>query len=63
MPLTVYSAHLLVLHATDTTDPTRYYFLQVGAALVLAPLWRRYVGRGPLEAALAAVSRSVRAPT
>ena len=67
MPLTVYTAHLLVLHSTDTTDPTRYYLLQVGAALVVAPLWRRAVGRGPLEAALAAVDRlagrAVRAPT
>lgn len=63
MPLTVYTAHLLVLHWTDTSDPTRYYFLQVGAALVLAPLWRRFVGRGPLEAALAVLDRTVRAPT
>ena len=63
MPLSVYTAHLLVLHHTDTDDPTRYYFLQVGAALVLAPLWRRFVGRGPLEAALALVGRAVRAPT
>jgi uncharacterized membrane protein YeiB len=63
MPLTVYTAHLLVLHWTDTSDPTRYYVLQVGAALVLAPLWRRFVGRGPLEASLAAVSRTVRRPT
>jgi uncharacterized membrane protein len=63
MPLTVYSAHLYVLHWTDSTDPTRYYLLQVGTALVVAPLWRRYVGRGPLEAALALVGRTVRAPT
>jgi len=59
MPLTVYTAHLAVLHATDTSDPTRYYLLQVGTALVVAPLWRRFVGRGPLEAALAAVDRTV----
>lgn len=61
MPLTVYSLHLWVLHVTDSDDPTRYYLLQVGTALVVAPLWRRLVGRGPLEAALAAVSRTVRA--
>ncbi len=59
MPLSVYSGHLLVLHHTDSDDPTRYYFLQVGAALVVAPLWRRFVGRGPLEAALAVVDRTV----
>jgi uncharacterized membrane protein len=63
MPLTLYTAHLLVLHWTDSDDPTRYYLLQVGAALVVAPLWRHLVGRGPLEAALAVVSRAVRAPT
>ena len=63
MPLSVYTAHLVVLHLTDTDDPTRYYFVQVGAALVLAPLWRRFVGRGPLEAVLAAVGRTVRTPT
>ena len=67
MPLTVYTAHLLVLHLTDTSDPTRYYLAQVGTALVLAPLWRRLVGRGPLEAALAVVDRltgrAVRPPT
>jgi uncharacterized membrane protein YeiB len=63
MPLTVYTAHLLVLHRTDSDDPTAYYFLQVGAALVLAPLWRRFVGRGPLEALLALVGRTVRTPT
>jgi uncharacterized membrane protein len=63
MPLSVYSAHVYVLHATDSSDPTRYYLLQVGTALVVAPLWRRFVGRGPLEAALAAVGRAVRTPT
>ena len=63
MPLSVYSGHLLVLHHTDPSDPTRYYFLQVGTALVVAPLWRRFVGRGPLEAVLAVVGRAVRTPT
>ena len=59
MPLTLYSVHVWVLHATDSDDPTRYYLVQVGTALVVAPLWRRFVGRGPLEAALAAVGRRV----
>jgi hypothetical protein len=63
MPLTVYTAHLHVLHWTDGDDPTRYYLLQVGVALAVAPLWRRYVGRGPLEAVLALVGRTVRTPT
>ena len=63
MPLTVYTAHLLVLHHTDTDAPQRYYLLQVGAALLVAPLWRRRVGRGPLEELLAAAGRTVRGPT
>ena len=63
MPLTLYSLHLVVLHLTDTDDPERYYLLQVATALVVAPLWRRYVGRGPLEALLAAVTRAVRGRT
>ena len=63
MPLSVYTAHLLVLHHTDSDDPTRYYFLQVGAALVVAPVWRHLVGRGPLEAALALAGKAVRPPT
>ena len=63
MPLTLYSSHLVVLHLTDTDDPERYYLLQVAAALVVALLWRRSVGRGPLEAVLAAVARAVRGAT
>ena len=63
MPLTVYTAHLLVLHETDSDEYTRYYLVQVGTALVVAPLWRRFVGRGPLEAALALAGRAVRPPT
>ena len=63
MPLTVYTAHLLVLHHTDSDDPTRSYLLQVGTALVVAPVWRHVVGRGPLEAALALVGKAVRGPT
>ena len=49
MPLSLYTAHVVVLATTDSDDPTRYYLLQVAAALVLALLWRRWVGRGPLE--------------
>ena len=60
MPLTAYTAHLLVLHHTDSDDPTQYYLRQVGTALVVAPLWRRVVGRGPLELVLAAAGRIVR---
>ena len=59
MPLSLYTAHVLVLATTDSDDPTRYYLLQVSAALVLAVLWRRWVGRGPLELLLATHHASV----
>jgi uncharacterized membrane protein len=59
MPLTLYSAHVLLLAATDTSSPVRYYLVQVGLALLLATLWRRQVGRGPLERAVAAAVRPV----
>ncbi len=61
MPLSLYSAHVGFLGATDTDDPEPYYVAQVLTALVVATLWRRYVGRGPLEAALAAATRPLRA--
>lgn len=60
MPLTLYSVHVLLLGTTDTDDPTRFYLLQVLAALIGAVLWRRYVGRGPLEAALGAAVRPLK---
>lgn len=59
MPLSLYTAHVLVLATTDSDDPTRYYLLQVAAALVLAVLWRRWVGRGPLELLLALLTGPV----
>lgn len=60
MPLTLYTAHVIVIATTDPGDPTRYYLTQVAVALVAATLWRRYVGRGPLEAAVAAAVRPLR---
>ena len=59
MPLTLYSAHVLVLATPEADSPTRYYLLQVVVALVAATLWRRRFGRGPLEAAVAAAVRPV----
>lgn len=59
MPLTLYTAHVVLLARTDTDDPTRSYLLQVGAAVLFALAWRRWVGRGPLEAVLALVGRVV----
>lgn len=54
MPLTLYSAHLVVLHlAGQDGDPLLLWSAQAVGALVLAWLWRRHVGRGPLEHLLA----------
>jgi len=60
MPLSLYAAHVWVLGATGSDDPTRYYWLQVGGALLLAVLWRRAVGRGPLESVVALSARPFR---
>lgn len=57
MPLSAYTLHLLVLSAVTAEERLAFYLAQVIALLVAAVLWRRYVGRGPLEAVLAAVSR------
>lgn len=61
MTLTLYSAHV-VLRGTGVLpeDATVAWLLQVAACLVLAALWRTVVGRGPLEAALAAAATRVR---
>lgn len=61
MPLTLYSAHVLVLATTEADDPTRYYLVQVVGALVAATLWRRWVGRGPLETVVASAVRPLTA--
>lgn len=56
MPLTVYTVQVLVLWASIRTENgirTDDSWLMVGAltvgSLLLAWLWRRYIGRGPLE--------------
>jgi uncharacterized membrane protein len=57
MTLSLYTGHVLLL-ASDVLPDDRVtsYVLQVFAVLLLAPLWRRMVGRGPLEAAAAALA-------
>jgi uncharacterized membrane protein YeiB len=60
MPLTLYSGHVLLLGTTDADDPETSYLLQVLVALVAATLWRRYVGRGPLESLIGLVVRPLR---
>jgi uncharacterized membrane protein len=59
MPLTLYSVHVTVVSLTRAADPTRSWAVQLAAYAVLAVLWRRLVGRGPLEALLAAAVRAV----
>lgn len=59
MPLTLYVVHVVAVAAVDTDDPLVFYAVQVAVGTVAALLWRRHVGRGPLEAALAAAARAV----
>ncbi|MBD8485300.1 DUF418 domain-containing protein [Frigoribacterium sp. CFBP 8759] len=67
-PLTVYAAHVLITAPLFTvyrlSDPAAAYGLPLGhlvvavvLTLVYATLWQRYVGRGPLERAVGALSR------
>ncbi|MFD1214392.1 heparan-alpha-glucosaminide N-acetyltransferase domain-containing protein [Arthrobacter sp. GCM10027362] len=61
MTLTLYSGHLLFLASGLLgTRPFESFGLQVGTALLFGVLWRNLVGRGPLEAAVSAVSTRVR---
>ena len=60
MPLTLYSAHVLLLATSDPDDALVFYVVQVVVALLAATLWRRYVGRGPLEAVVASAVRPLR---
>ena len=61
MPLSLYTAHVVVLGTTESDHPERYYLVQVAVGLVVAVLWRRFVGRGPLEKVLALVTGPLRA--
>ena len=61
MTLTLYVVHVIAL-ATKLLprDPETSWVIQVIAALLIATLWRRRFARGPLEAAIAAISGTVR---
>lgn len=62
MPLTLYCAHVLFLATGALSDaPDLLYALQVAGALLFAVVWRRAVGRGPLETVVAAGARHGRA--
>jgi uncharacterized membrane protein YeiB len=65
MPLTVYTAQILVLaafegaHPGGATDPEEYALLAalVLGSLAFAALWRVFLGKGPLERGMAVLSR------
>jgi uncharacterized membrane protein len=61
MTLTLYTVHVVLLSSSLLpAEPTTSYAIQVAAALAVALLWRRWVGRGPLEAVIARASRQAR---
>ena len=61
MTLTLYSAHLLVLATGFLAElPYLSWGIQVAVAVVFAVLWRRLLGRGPLERIIAAATRRTR---
>lgn len=59
MPLTLYSLHVVLLWLAQPDDRTAFWAAQVVGALVVATAWRSLVGRGPLEALLAAATRRI----
>lgn len=61
MTLTLYSAHLLLLGSDARFGgPEAELLVHVGVAVLVAVLWRRRVGQGPVEHAVAAAVRAVR---
>jgi uncharacterized membrane protein YeiB len=64
MPLTIYTAQLLALAVYIKLQPEPFgieyplqlFFAMVIAAILFAVLWRRFVGAGPLERAMKALS-------
>ncbi|MGX5358582.1 heparan-alpha-glucosaminide N-acetyltransferase domain-containing protein [Kocuria sp. KH4] len=61
MTLTLYSAHLLALNLEVHYErPVLWFLVQAAAAVGFALLWRRSRGQGPLERAVAGVSRAAR---
>jgi uncharacterized membrane protein len=61
MTLSIYTIHVLLLASGALPqDRETSYAVQVLAALALAWLWRRFLGKGPLERAVAVVATPVR---
>lgn len=61
MTLTFYSAHLIVL-ATGVLpgNPVVLYLTMVVTVLIVATVWRRWLGQGPLERLVATTARRAR---
>jgi uncharacterized membrane protein len=58
MTLTFYALHILFINSDlDVYGPTSGYLIQVVVVLLLGWGWRATAGRGPLEAAVTALSR------
>jgi hypothetical protein len=63
MPLTVYAGHLVVLAALPTyPDSAAAWGWFALGSIVFAMLWRRFLGRGPLERVTARLTRLVPDP-
>ena len=61
MTLSLYTGHVALLGSDLLPgDPETSYVMQVCAALLLALLWRRFLGRGPLERLIAMAATPVR---
>jgi uncharacterized membrane protein len=61
MILTIYCAHVVYLSFDPLSDyPFISYIVQVATAFVFAVIWRRAVGRGPLETVIAVAAGRVR---
>jgi hypothetical protein len=61
MTLSLYTGHVLLLASGWLPqDRETSYAVQVVAVLALAWLWRRFLGRGPLERAVAVLATPVR---
>ena len=61
MTLSLYTAHVVLLSSELLPDDRETsYVVQVCAALALALLWRRFLGRGPLERLVAMAASPVR---
>ncbi|PSL02348.1 uncharacterized protein DUF1624 [Haloactinopolyspora alba] len=60
MTFTLYSLHVVLLAGILPADTPNAYLWHIVVAFAIAMPWRRFIGRGPLEALAAAMSRSAR---